>query len=65
MIMNQFIKGEMDKDLSGTHSRVKIFKRKGWVTVRCCIRKNQEEDAEGLINLEVMKPRGQEEKGFR
>lgn len=64
MIMNQFIKGKMDKDLSGTHSHVKIFKRKDWVTVRCCIRKNQE-DAEGLISLEVMRPRGQEEKGFR
>lgn len=34
----------MDKDLNGTHSCVKIFKRKEWVTVRYCIRKNQEED---------------------
>lgn len=50
----------MDKDLNGTHSCVKIFKRKDWVTVRCCIRKNQEEDGfDKPRGHETQRPRGE------
>lgn len=54
----------MDQDLSGSHSGMKFFlKRNSWVTVRCCIKKKEEQVIDWLMGWEAMRPRGQEEKG--